>query len=103
NTKKGRSGDVKIEYENNFGWSQNTARTDFISDPYLYGQTIDAAIGGSTGGNYTGYDDEDWDIIKGVADGEIEPYHKLQPDGTHKFYYNTDYYDYMFKKTRPME
>lgn len=103
NTKKGRSGDIKIEYENNFGWSQNTARTDFISDPYLYGRTIDAAIGGSTGGNYTGYDDEDWDIIKGVADGEIQPYHKLQPDGTYKFYYDTDYYDYMFKKTRPME
>lgn len=102
-TKQGKEGDVKIEYENNFGWSQNTARTDFITDPYQYGKTIDAAIGAYNGASYTGYNDEDWDIIKQVADGEIEPYHKEQPDGTHKFYYNTDFYDYMFKKTRPMQ
>ncbi len=102
-TKKGKAGKIRVEYENNFSWSMNTTRTDFVSDPYIYGRAIDAAIGGVNGASYTGYNDDDWEIIKKVANGEIEPYHEKQPDGTYKFYYNTDFYDYMFKKVRPAQ
>src|SRR5699024_6995971 len=94
-TKEGRPGTFEVSYSNNVGISTNTTRTDFITDPYRYATIADGAIGAYNGACYICYDDEDWDIIKGVANGEIEPYHKIQPDGTYKFYYNTDFYDYM--------
>ena len=100
-TKAGRAGDVRVTYTNNFGWTTPTTRTDFVSDPYVYGQTIDKAIFGYNGTNYTGYNDFDWEIIKMVANGEIAPFHEKQPDGKYKFYYNTNWYDYLFKKYQP--
>lgn len=102
-TKKGEEGDIVVEYENNFGWSKNTTRTDFITDPYEYGQIIDKAIGAYNGATYTNYNDNDWTIIKEVADGKREPFHEEQPDGTNKFYYKTNFYKEFFKTTRPME
>lgn len=100
-TKRGREGEFEINYSNSFSNTTNTTRTDFVTDPYVYAKAIDAAIGAYNGASYTGYNDEDWEIIKKVAAGEIEPYHEEQSNGTNKFYYNTDFYDYMFKKWRP--
>ncbi|MBY5959121.1 TonB-dependent receptor [Membranicola marinus] len=100
-TKSGREGEFKVDYSNNFSYTTQTTRTDFVTDPYVYAQAIDAAIGAYNGASYTGYNDEDWEIIKKVAAGEIEPYHEKQPNGKHKFYYKTDFYDYMFKKWQP--
>src|SRR5690606_15931858 len=59
---------------------------------------IDAAIFGYNGTTYTGYNDLDWETIKMVSRGEIEPFHQLQPDGTYKFFYKTDWHDYLLKK-----
>jgi TonB-linked SusC/RagA family outer membrane protein len=97
-TKTGKAGDMVVNYSNNFAWTTPTTRTDFISDPYKYGKTVDAALFGYNGTTYTGYNDLDWETIRMVADGEIEPFHELQPNGTHKFFYNTNWYDYLFKK-----
>lgn len=97
-TKTGEAGDMVVNYSNNFGWTTPTTRTDFISDPYLYGKTVDAALFGYNGTTYTGYNDLDWETIRMVSRGEIAPFHELQPNGTYKFFYNTNWYDYHFKK-----
>jgi len=96
-TKKGASGDVVIDYSNNLGFTSPTTRTDYISDPYLYGKTVDAAIYGYNGSSYTGYDEGDWETIQKVSSGEIEPFHELQGNGKNKFFYNTNWYDYLFR------
>jgi len=100
-TKTGKAGEMVVNYSNNYGWTTPTTRTDFITDPYLYGKTIDAALYGYNGTTYTGYNDLDWEAIKMVSKGEIEPFHELQPNGTYKFFYKTDWYDYLFKKWQP--
>ncbi|MGX5689154.1 TonB-dependent receptor [Arcticibacter tournemirensis] len=102
-TKAGKSGEVRVNYSNNFALTTPTTRTDFISDPYVYGKTVDAALFGYNGTNYTGYNDMDWEIIKMVADGEIEPFHEKQANGAYKFYYKTNWYDYLFKKYQPSQ
>ena len=100
-TKKGEVGQMKVDYTNNFGWTTPTTRTDFISDPYIYGKTVDAALYGYNGTSYTGYNDMDWETIKLVANGQLDPFHELQADGSYKFFYNTNWYDYLFKKYQP--
>src|SRR5690606_38654739 len=54
-TKTGKAGEMVVNYSNNFSWTTPTTRTDFITDPYLYGKTVDAALYGYNGTNYTGY------------------------------------------------
>lgn len=101
-TKSGKEGKVRVNYDFKYGWRENATRTDFISDPYLYNRTVDAAINGSLGSSYSGWNSQDFEIAKEVANGEREPFHEKQNDGTYKFYYNTDFYDVMFRKRRPM-
>lgn len=100
-TKSGKAGDLVVNYSNNFSTTTPTTRTDFISDPYLYGKTVDAALFGYNGTIYTGYNDADYQIIQEVANGTREPFHELQADGTYKFYYKTDWYDYLFREYQP--
>lgn len=102
-TKRGRAGDMIVNYSNNFGWTTPTTRTDFVSDPYVYGKTVDAAIFGYNGSSYTGYNSMDWESIRLVSIGAIEPFHELQSNGTYKFFYNTNWYDYLFKKWQASE
>ncbi|MDX9883544.1 MAG: SusC/RagA family TonB-linked outer membrane protein [Prolixibacteraceae bacterium] len=97
-TKRGKQGEVKVNYSNNFGWTTPTTRTDYISDPYLYGKTVDDALWGYNGTTYTGYVEDDWETIKKVADGEMEPFHEIMPNGNAKFFYKTNWYDYLFRK-----
>src|SRR5690554_1642806 len=102
-TKTGKAGDITVDYSNNLSWTTPTTRTDFVSDGYTYGKTIDAAIGGYNGSSYTGFDAMDWEAMRMVSNGEIEPFHELQPNGTYKFFYNTDWHDYLFKKWQPSQ
>lgn len=102
-TKSGEAGDITVNYTNNFGWTTPTTRTDFISDPYLYAKTVDASIFGFDGTNYSDYDDADWETIRKVANGELEPFHELQPNGEYKFFYNTDWHKYLFRKWQPSQ
>lgn len=100
-TKKGAAGKMTVNYTNNFGLTRPTTRTDFLSDPYIYGKTVDAAINGYNGTSYTGYNELDYEAIKMVANGEIAPFKELQSNGTYKFFSNTNWYDYMFKEFQP--
>jgi len=100
-TKSGKAGDIVVNYSNNFGWTTPTTRTDFISDPYVFGKTVDAAIFGYNGSTYTEYNDLDWETIRLVSKGDIEPFHEQMPNGAYKFFYNTNWYDYLFKKWQP--
>jgi len=102
-TKKGKEGEPVINYTNSFGATTPTTRTDYISDPYEYGKIIDAAIWGYNGTSYTGYDDADWEIIRKVAAGEIAPYQEKLANGNYKFFGNTDWYSYLFRKWQPLQ
>ncbi|WP_170283940.1 SusC/RagA family TonB-linked outer membrane protein [Flagellimonas olearia] len=98
-TKKGKEGSVKVNYNSTVSLASPTVRTDYISDPVLYGKTVDAAIYGYNGTSYTGYtSDLDWERLQSVADGVYAPWQELQADGTYKFYGNTDWYDYLYRK-----
>ena len=102
-TKKGAVGDIRVDYMNNFGLTTQTNRTDYISDPYVHGKTVDAGIFGYNGSSFTGYDDSDWETLQKVISGEIAPFHQTLANGTNKFFYNTNWYDYMFAEWRPSE
>lgn len=102
-TKKGHAGDITVDYSNNLSWTTPTTRTDFVSDGYTYGRTVDAALGGYNGTSYTGFDEMDWEAMRMVSSGEIEPFHEMQPNGTHKFFYDTDWHKYLFKKWQPSQ
>ncbi len=103
-TKKGKAGDITVNYTNNFAWTTPTTRTDFVSDPYVYAKTIDAAIFGYNGSSYSRFNsDMDWAAIKMVANGEIPPFRQKLPGGAYKFFYNTDWYDYLFRKWQPSQ
>src|SRR6185312_9732738 len=97
-TKKGKEGKLTINYTDNIGWTTPTTRTDFISDPYVYGKTVDAALLGYNGTSYTGYSDADWDTIKMVSEGKMAPFYTPLSNGNNKFFYNTNWYDYLFRK-----
>ncbi|MBD0825464.1 SusC/RagA family TonB-linked outer membrane protein [Aestuariibaculum marinum] len=98
-TKKGKEGAVKVYYNSTLSMASPAVRTDYISDPVLYGKTIDSAIYGYNGSNYTGYTNEqDWERLQLVADGVYAPWQELQADGTFKFYGSTDWYDYLYRK-----
>src|SRR5699024_7107112 len=94
--KQGREGEFEVEYSNNVGFTTNTARTDFVTNPATYARWVDGAIGSYHSGCYVCYEGEDWDIAEQVGNGEREPFYEKQPDGTYKFYGNTDYYDILF-------
>ena len=99
-TKKGKEGKVQINYSNTLAVTSTAARTDYISDPVLYGRTIDAAQGGFNGTTLTGYtSEEDWRRLQEVASGRVLPYRELQANGTFKFYDDTDWHEYLFKKS----
>lgn len=102
-TKKGKAGNLVVNYINNFGQTTPTTRTDYISDPYLYGKTIDAALYGYNATTYTGYDDDDYEKIKQVASGQLAPFRELQPNGTYKFYHNTNWYKSLFRQWQPSQ
>src|SRR5690554_6087790 len=102
-TKKGEEGDIRINYNNNYGFATQSNRTDYIADPYEYGRILDAGIYGYNGSSFTGYNEQDWEIIRKVATGEFQPFHETLPNGNNKFYYNTNWYDYLFKKWIPSE
>ena len=62
-------------------------RTDYISDPYVYGKTVDAALSGYNGTIYTSYTDADYEKLKQVITiillfiqffqgGSIQMYHE---------------------------
>ncbi len=102
-TKSGRKEDFNVEYSNNIGVTTNTSRTDFVTNPATYARWVDEAIGSYHSGCYVCYEEEDWAIAEQVGNGEIEPYYEEQPDGTYKFYGNTDFYDVLFKRWRSHE
>ncbi|MBO9199379.1 MULTISPECIES: TonB-dependent receptor [Niastella] len=97
-TKKGKEGKVQINYSNNFGQTRPTTRTDYVSNPYEYGKIVDAALSGYNGTTYTGYTDADYEKLQQVVAGEREPFHEIQPNGSYKFFYNTNWYDYLFRQ-----
>ncbi len=99
-TKTGKSGVTSINYSNNFAWTSPAARTDFITDPYVYAKTVDAALYGYNGTSYSQYNAMDWETIRMVADGQISPFHELQADGTNKFFYKTNWWDELFRKNQ---
>ena len=99
-TKSGEAGEFNVQYSNNTGFTTNIARTDFVTNPATYARWVDDAIGSYHSGCYVCYEDDDWEIAEQVGNGEREPFYEQQPDGSYKFFGNTDFYDVLFKDRR---
>ena len=102
-TKKGKAGKVVVNYTDNFGMTTPIVRTDYITDPYVYGKTVDAALSGYNGTIYTGYTDEDYAKEQQVANGTLAPFREKQANGTYKFFDKTNWYDLIFRKWQPSQ
>ncbi|HXO76713.1 MAG TPA: TonB-dependent receptor plug domain-containing protein, partial [Puia sp.] len=102
-TKKGKAGNMVVNYTDNFAHTTPTIRTDYISDPYVYGKTVDAALSGYNGTTYTNYTDADYEQERQVANGTLAPSNVKQPDGTYKFFAKTNWYDLIFRKWQPSQ
>lgn len=102
-TRRGKDGDISIAYNNNYGWTKPTVRTDFISDPYLHAKLCDAGIYGYNGTSFTNYNQQDWITIQQVARGEIEPFYETMPNGNKKFFYSTNWHKYLFRRWQPTQ
>ncbi|MDI3319451.1 TonB-dependent receptor [Pinibacter soli] len=102
-TKKGKSGNLAVNYTNNFGRTTPIVRTDYISDPYQYGKIVDAFLSGYNGTTYTNYTDADYAKEKQVAEGTLAPFNEKQADGTYKFFGKTNWYDMIFRQWQPSQ
>lgn len=94
-TKIGKTEKVKVNYNNNFSFRQNTRMPDIITDPY------DVAVMRNTMYHPWGtiYNNEQLDYAKKVSeDPTMSPYF-LNPDGTYQYFGQTDWVDETYKKS----
>lgn len=106
-TKSGQSGDAKITYNGRVSLSQNTTKTDFITDGYDYVTLCNSFYQTWLGHNAFTYSDEQMAMLQerhgDVTENPARPW--IIPDSTGQYTYvylgNYDWYDFAFKRTRP--
>lgn len=107
-TKSGRKGKTQVKYNGQFGIGQNTTSTDFETRGYYSVYLNDLFWRNYAGNNYTTYTEQDYDELWIRRNDKVEhpdrPWTIIdQRDGrdSYTYYANTDWYDYLYKKTRP--
>jgi TonB-linked SusC/RagA family outer membrane protein len=102
-TKRARAGKINVNYGNNFGWSDLTVRTDFITDGYDAAVLNDEAFRRATGNSYTGYTDDDYaELLKRKTDKSLPSVVIDNRKGREQYVYygNTDWWKEMFRDTQ---
>lgn len=106
-TKSGKEGASKIKYSYRFGISQNTTSTDYITTGYWSAKINDMFMQPYKGYGYTNYTDEDYAELYARINDKTEnparPWAVKQADGSYKYYANFDWYDYMYRRSRPQQ
>lgn len=99
-TKKGKAGKMNISYSNNFGTSDLTVRTDFITNGYDAALINDEAFVRATGNRYTGYTDEDYEeLLKRKNDPSLPSVVVQNRNGKDQYVYygNTDWWNTFYR------
>lgn len=106
-TKRGKSGTMSISYSNNFGMSDLTVNTNFITNGYDAAVINDEAFLRATGNRYTGYTDEDYEeLLKRKNDPSLPSVVIQNRNGKDQYVYygNTDWWNTFYRdKMNSME
>lgn len=107
-TKGGEIGKTEVKYNGQFGWGQNTTSTDFETRGYYSAYLNDLFWRSYAGNNYTTYTEQDYDELWIRRNDKVEhpdrPWTVIdQRDGrdSYTYYANTDWYGYLYNRTRP--
>lgn len=107
-TKRGEKGKTQVKYNGQFGWGQNTTSTDYETRGYYSAYLNDLFWRSYAGNNYTTYTEEDYDELWIRRNDKVEhpdrPWVVIdQRDGrdSYAYYANTDWYGYLYNRTRP--
>lgn len=99
-TKKGKAGRMNISYNNNFGFSDLTVSTDFMTSGYDAARLNDEAFIRATGNSYTGYTPEDYEeLLKRKTDPSLPSVVIQNRNGKDQYVYyaNTDWWDVFYR------
>lgn len=100
-TKKGKEGQMTINYSNNFGSAGLTVNTDFITNGYDAARLNDEAFIRATGNSYTGYTEEDYaELLKRKNDPSLPWVTVQNRNGKDQYVYygNTDWWNTFYRK-----
>lgn len=106
-TKKGQNnnGKATITYNGRIGWRQNTTTTDFISNGYDYVSLINRFYSAYNNKPWFTYDDEEMQYLLDRKNDHTEqvdrPWVMTNDNGQYLYYANFDWYNYLFRTTRP--
>ncbi|GAA4809759.1 TonB-dependent receptor [Litoribaculum gwangyangense] len=99
-TKNARSGDIKINYNTNYGWSSPTIRTDnFITDGLEWARLSDKLSLLENSSTYLGYTQEDYDYLEARRLDPTLPSVLIKDvNGAERYvhYGNTDWWNTLF-------
>ncbi len=99
-TKNGKKGRTTITYSNNFGFTDPTTSTDFMTDAYDAAKMNDEAFIRAVGNSYTGYTDEDYAyLLKRRTDKSLPDYIIDNRKGKDQYVYygDTDWWHTIFR------
>lgn len=102
-TKNPEIGKVKVNVSSTVNMMSLTQNTDFLTDPYLSTKLVDDSFLAATGKRYTGYNDEDYEQLKLVAQNPSLARVEIQNrNGKDQYvhYGYTDWWDYFWKDQR---
>ncbi len=106
-TKGAQTGDVKVNYNANYGWSSPTIRTDnFITDGLEWAQLSDKLSLLENTSTYLGYTEEDYAYMEARKVDPTLPSVLIKTiDGTERYvhYGNTDWWHYIFSDSQPSQ
>ncbi|MCY4780748.1 TonB-dependent receptor [Sphingobacterium sp. UT-1RO-CII-1] len=100
-TKKGKEGQMTINYSNNFGSAGLTVNTDFMTSGYDAARLNDEAFIRATGNSYTGYTEEDYaELLKRKNDPSLPWVTVQNRNGKDQYVYygNTDWWNTFYRK-----
>ena len=100
-TKKGKEGQMTINYSNNFGSAGLTVNTDFMTSGYDAARLNDEAFIRATGNSYTGYTEEDYaELLKRKSDPSLPWVTVQNRNGKDQYVYygNTDWWNTFYRK-----
>lgn len=107
-TKSGIKGKTQVKYNGQFGIGENTTSTDYETRGYYSVYLNDLFFKSYAGNNYTNYTEEDYNELWIRRNDKTEhpdrPWTVIdQRDGrdSYSYYGNTDWYGYLYNRTRP--
>lgn len=106
-TKRGKDmqGKATVAYTGRVGWKKSTTSTDFITTGYDYVSLVNRFYESYQGRQWLSYDDEGMQTLldrRGdTTENPSRPWVTTDAQGRYMYYANFDWYNYLFRQTRP--